>query len=250
MPEVPLRTESAAATIAQAVTVAAGVFAPGHLGGGLPVCRLSWSMTSWSRPRRCSAGCAACLRGWGVLRAGAGVVPAAGLCPGVGEADRGPGWPAGGLPFGEGAARPAPPPGPGPAERPCSRWWPGRWPSRTLRGALWRDAHGRLRWLHFAEGPGHLGGLATRMPVSSSTCWRRTLTVPASVSMSQRRNADTSPQRKLAKAASSTTTRYRSSGIRAARSYTWRTVEPSRPAARCAGQTRNPRRDCSRRALA
>src|SRR5215469_12687633 len=32
MPEVPLRTESATATITRAVTVAAGVFAPGHLG--------------------------------------------------------------------------------------------------------------------------------------------------------------------------------------------------------------------------
>src|SRR2546421_6114506 len=32
MPEVPLRTQSATATITYAVTVAAGVFAPGHLG--------------------------------------------------------------------------------------------------------------------------------------------------------------------------------------------------------------------------
>jgi Insertion element 4 transposase N-terminal len=32
MPEVPLRTESATATITHAVTVAAGIFAPGHLG--------------------------------------------------------------------------------------------------------------------------------------------------------------------------------------------------------------------------
>ena len=32
MPGVPLRTQSATATISYAVTVAAGVFAPGHLG--------------------------------------------------------------------------------------------------------------------------------------------------------------------------------------------------------------------------
>jgi hypothetical protein len=51
IPEVPLRTQSAIVTITHAVTVAAGVYAPGHLGElTLSTCHSSWSMTSWSRP--------------------------------------------------------------------------------------------------------------------------------------------------------------------------------------------------------
>ena len=75
-------------------------------------------MTSWSRPGRCSGGCVICRPGWGVLPAGAGDVPTAGLCAGVGQADRRAVWPAGSLPVGEGAARPAPTARPGAAEGP------------------------------------------------------------------------------------------------------------------------------------
>src|SRR5262245_5256377 len=94
------------------------------------------------------------LAGGGVLRAGVAVVPAAGLCPGVGN-----------LTAGLAGRLVACPPEKalrdlrrhqGPA--PLTALFevvagPLAWP-HTPGGALGRDAHARPRWPQFAEGPG------------------------------------------------------------------------------------------------
>ena len=104
-------------TITKTITVAAGVFAPGHLG------ELTWQVPfeladavleeTRGRERR--------LR---VLPSRVGIYfvlalglfPALGYRRGVGEADRGSGRAGRAVPVGQGAAGPAPPPGRGPAE--------------------------------------------------------------------------------------------------------------------------------------
>src|ERR1700683_1137029 len=102
-PEVPLRTQSATSTITRAVTVAGGVFAPGHLGEltqylpfELVDDVLEQTRTVQRRLRLLPA------RGGG--------------CFGVGHADRRAGRPGFAGAVGEGPAGCAPPPGPGTAE--------------------------------------------------------------------------------------------------------------------------------------
>ena len=104
-PEVPLRVQSATVSIARAVTVAEGVFAPGHLGEltqylpfELVDDVLAETKTVQRRLRMLPsrAGC--------VFRPRPGDVPAPWLSAGVGQADRRAGRAGPAVPVGEGAA--------------------------------------------------------------------------------------------------------------------------------------------------
>ena len=100
-----MRTQSATTTIMHAVTVAAGVFAPGHLGEltqflpfELVDDVLEQTKTVQRRLRD--------LPSWvGVyFLLALGMYPRLGVCPGLGQADRRAGRPGPAVPVGEGAA--------------------------------------------------------------------------------------------------------------------------------------------------
>ena len=149
-----MRSQSATTTITRAVTVAAGVFAPGHLGEltqylpfELVDDILAQTRTVQRRLRDLPS------------RVGVYFLLALGMYPRLGY---GRVWAklTAGL---AGMAVPRPSEkalrdlrrrlGPAPLKA-CSRWSPGRWPSRgTPRGAVRRAAHGRLRRLQLAQGP-------------------------------------------------------------------------------------------------
>src|SRR6202161_728369 len=99
-------------SVTSVITVAAGAFAPGHLGELTRIVPFelidSVLEETGARERRLRL---AAVPGRGLLPAGAGVVPAAWLPGGVGEADRGAGRAGPGRALGEGAAGSAPPPG-------------------------------------------------------------------------------------------------------------------------------------------
>src|SRR5262249_23259819 len=104
-------------TITHAVTVAAGVFAPGHLGElthylpfELVDDVLARTGTVQRRLRLLPA------RAGGGFLLGRGVFPCPGCGRGGGGRGAGPGGLGRGVPVGEGAAGSAPPPGPGAAE--------------------------------------------------------------------------------------------------------------------------------------
>ena len=151
-----MRTQSATTTITRAVTVAAGVFAPGHLGEltqylpfELVDDVLEQTRTVQRRLRDLPS------------RVGVYFVLALGMFPRLGYArvwgkltaglaglDRA-------VPVGEGAAGPAPPARPGAAEGPVRGGRRAAGPAWHAGGAVRRAAHGRLRRLQLAQGPRH-----------------------------------------------------------------------------------------------
>jgi hypothetical protein len=74
-----LLSHCAIVTVPCLITVAAGAFAPGHLGELTGTCRSSWPMTCWKAPGRCSSGCGRC-----PSRVGIYFVLAMTLFPGIG----------------------------------------------------------------------------------------------------------------------------------------------------------------------
>src|SRR5690349_1577142 len=129
------------ATITYAVTVAAGVFAPGHLGELTQYLPFELVDDVLEQTRTVQRRLRACPRGPGVFPAGAGNVPAPGICPGLGQADRRAGRPGRAVPVGEGAAGSAPPARPGAAEGPVRGGRRAAGPARHAGCALRRAAH-------------------------------------------------------------------------------------------------------------
>ncbi len=151
-----MRTQSATVTITRAVTVAGGVFAPGHLGEltqylpfELVDDVLEQTRTVQRRLRALPS------------RAGVYFVLALAMFPRLGYARVWGKLTAGlaGLdvprPVGEGAAGPAPPPGPGAAEGAVRGGGRAAGPAAHARGALRRAAHRRLRRAELPEDPRH-----------------------------------------------------------------------------------------------
>ena len=151
-----MRTQSATTTITRAVTVAAGVFAPGHLGEltqylpfELVDDVLEQTRTVQRRLRDLPS------------RVGVYFVLALGMFPRLGYArvwgklTAGLAGLAGAVPVGEGAAGPAPPARPGAAEGAVRGGRRAAGPAAHARGAVRRAAHGRLRRLQLAQGPRH-----------------------------------------------------------------------------------------------
>jgi len=96
---------SAVTAITTTITVAAGVFAPGHLGELTQ--QVPFELADAVLEETWDAGAAAArsaLAGRDLFRAGPGVVPGSGLWRGMGEADSRAGGPAAAVPVGEGAA--------------------------------------------------------------------------------------------------------------------------------------------------
>ena len=153
-----MRTQSATITITRAVTVAAGVFAPGHLGEltqylpfELVDDVLEQTKTVQRRLRDLPS------------RVGVYFVLALGMFPRLGYARVWAKLTAGlagldvPLPVGEGAAGPAPPARPGAAEGPVRGGRRAAGPAAHAGGAVRRAAHGRVRRLQLAQGPRHRG---------------------------------------------------------------------------------------------
>ena len=84
---------------------------------------------------------------------GAGDVPAAGICPGVGEADRRAGGGGRAVPVGEGAAGPGADGSPGTAEGAVRGGGRAAGPAGHARRAVRRAAHRRVRRPEFPQGP-------------------------------------------------------------------------------------------------
>ena len=149
-------SESAIVTVTRPITAAAGVFAPGHLGEltqYLPFELVDDVLAADQDGAASAAGAA--VPGRGVLRARAGAVPAAGVCAGVGQADRRAGGSGAAEPVGEGAAGSAPPARPGAVQGAVRGRRRAVGPAAHARGALPRAAHRRLRWLQLAQGARH-----------------------------------------------------------------------------------------------
>src|SRR6516225_2865340 len=137
-------------TITRAVTVAAGVFAPGHLGEltqYLPFELVDDVLVQTRAVQRRLRDLPS--------RVGVYFVLALGMCPGLGQADRRHGRPAGAVPVGEGAARLASPARPGAAEGAVRGGRRAAGPALDAGGAVRRAVHGRVRRLQLAQGPRH-----------------------------------------------------------------------------------------------
>jgi hypothetical protein len=151
-----LRSQSATITIIRAVTVAAGVFAPGHLGEltqYLPFELVDDILVQTKTVQRRLRDLPSRVGVYFVLALG--MYPRLGYARVWGKLTAGLAGDGRAVPVGEGAAGSAPPARPRAAEGLVRGGRRAAGPAGHAGGAVRRAAHGRLRRLQLAQGPGH-----------------------------------------------------------------------------------------------
>ena len=149
-----MRTQSATTTVTHAVTVAQGVFAPGHLGEltqYLPFELVDDVLAETRTVQRRLRDLPSRAGVYFVLALG--MFPQPGISAGVGQADRRAGRPGPAAPVGKSAAGPAPPSRPGAAEGAVRGGGRAAGPAAHARRAVRGAAHRRLRWLNSLKIP-------------------------------------------------------------------------------------------------